>query len=209
MSRPARELRSLTTRRRLLEAQERLRVNERQRFLMRLDPQPADRIFDIGCSTGYLLTQLQALGVGEVLGCDNGDDIRPRPGILRLDAKDLRGVASEHFTKVVMSHILEHMPKADRALALQEAERILQPGGELHVALFLYTTATVNEPNIQLVSDHNEVIAPTELIEELTSVGLIVQAHDVEIMDQLSSTTVTDSGLRSMLVSATKATALQ
>lgn len=194
------------SRRRLLEGQERLRVKERERLLQRLQLQSNDRIFDIGCSNGLLLRRLDQAGVAVALGCDADPNISPAPNILPLSAQDLRGVESGGFTKVVMSHILEHLAQPDRAQALREAARILRVGGELHVNMFLYTEATVNSPAVQRVSDHNEIISQNELIAELAEAGFIVQSQDIEEMNRLSDLVTPDISSRSLLVKAVKTT---
>lgn len=204
MSEPQRDLRLPMNRRRLLEGQERLRVKERERLLQRLRLQPDDRVFDIGCSSGILLRRLEQAGVALAVGCDADPEIPSAVNILPLHAQDLRGVETGSFTKVVMSHILEHMAKPDRILALREAARILQANGELHINIFLYTEESVRSPAVLRVSDHNEIITQTELIAELVEAGFSTQPADIEEMNKLSDLVTPDISSRSLLVGAIK-----
>jgi ubiquinone/menaquinone biosynthesis C-methylase UbiE len=100
-------------------------------------------VLEIGCGTGSLTTRLaQALPTASITGLD------PDPSVLaRAQAKDhahriawLSGSAVElplpdqSFDRVVASLLLHHLTDAEKQRALAEAQRVLRPGGRLHVA---------------------------------------------------------------------------
>ncbi len=100
-------------------------------------------VLEIGCGTGSLTTRLaQALPNASLTGLD------PDPAVLaRAQAKDrahrikwLQGTATElplpdrSVDRVVASLLLHHLTSAEKQQALAEANRVLRPGGRLHVA---------------------------------------------------------------------------
>ena len=101
-----------------------------------LGPQPPDAtIADLGCSTGYLLEDLQRTHPGATLiGVDlvpaglKAHELVPRARLLHADVCRLP-IADASVDGIVSANLLEHVPN-DR-LALREAARILRPGGTL------------------------------------------------------------------------------
>jgi SAM-dependent methyltransferase len=102
-----------------------------------IGPQPPDAtIADLGCSTGYLLEDLQRthpaatlIGVDLVpAGLLKAHGLVPRARLLHADVCRLP-LADSSIDAIVSANLLEHVP--DDALALREAARIIRPGGAL------------------------------------------------------------------------------
>lgn len=114
-------------------------------LLDQLDPQPGQRVVDLGCGTGTLAILLkQRTPESEVVGVD------PDPDALRIarGKADAAGVKIEFrealaweahlpahsFDRVVSSLVFHHLSFQDKRRALATAREWLRPGGELHVA---------------------------------------------------------------------------
>jgi SAM-dependent methyltransferase len=110
------------------------RAIEHQRHLRRvqrfLDPQPHDRLLEVGCSRGYLTRLVQQLAA-ETRGVDLNAEAIARGvthGLAVMDAQRL-AFDDESFDKVFSFHCIEHIP--DLGAALREMDRVLRPGGSL------------------------------------------------------------------------------
>jgi len=118
------------------------RVHEQ--LLDHADIQRGQRVLEIGCGTGNLLTALgRRLPDVEALGID------PDPGALRIARRKAaraklpvryeRAFAGElpvpdaSFDHVLSSFMLHHLDDDERGRALREVRRVLRPGGRLHV----------------------------------------------------------------------------
>ena len=109
-----------------------------------LDPQPNDRVVDLGCGSGRTLLWNRDWGASMV-----GVDIAPffsSDAMREVDLllADLRRLpfADAAFTKAYSLDVLEHLsPDALRAM-LAEANRVLAPGGRL----FVYSHVRKNAP---------------------------------------------------------------
>ena len=101
---------------------------------------PGDRLLDIGCGGGLLLRDAMAFGA-VVTGLDHSPEMvalaRERaPGATVVEGRAERlPFADSTFTAVSMSVVFFFFDEPD--LALEEARRVLRPGGRLAV----YTTA--------------------------------------------------------------------
>jgi ubiquinone/menaquinone biosynthesis C-methylase UbiE len=107
-----------------------------RRLLMALvETAPPGPVLDAGCGTGLFTGAL--LGSGrEVVAVDfSGESLRvlagkrlPTAGSIQADVTRLP-LADHAFGAVVANLVLQHIPKAGRALALAELRRCLVPGG--------------------------------------------------------------------------------
>lgn len=115
-----------------------------ERLLDRADPQRGQRILEIGCGTGNLLTALGRRGLDiAAVGID------PDPAALgrarRKAARRRLPIRFEQafagalplpdagFDRVLSAFMLHHLDEAGRLGALREARRVLRPGGQLHI----------------------------------------------------------------------------
>ncbi|MBI4492552.1 MAG: methyltransferase domain-containing protein [Chloroflexi bacterium] len=106
-----------------------------------LDAQPGDRVLDCGCGHGFYLRALAELRRPWVAGVEYRQfwlDQAWRE-LAGTGAQLVRGdicrlsFADQSFDKLILSEVLEHVPD-DRA-ALQEAYRVLRPGGVVAITV--------------------------------------------------------------------------
>ena len=113
-------------------------------LLDRADLRRGQRVLEIGCGTGNLLTALGRRGLDiEAVGVD------PDPAALRrarrkavrrkLPIRYERGFAGAlplpdaGFDRVLSSFMLHHLEGEERLRALREVRRVLRPGGQVHI----------------------------------------------------------------------------
>ncbi len=104
-----------------------------------IDPQPGDRILEVGAGRGHLTKHLRDLGA-DAVGIDanpHAPDVAVTDAILVMRAEALE-FEEGSFDKVVSVHAIEHVPDIEGALS--EVARVLIPGG---VALFIYPAEPV------------------------------------------------------------------
>lgn len=102
-------------------------------LLQMMEVTKTDQVLDIGCSTGNVIKYLRAHYGCQATGLDYPKAwlaaCRVTP-VVRGDAKRLPFCSSQ-FDKVLMLHIIGHLPES--RLALAEAHRVLRPGGSLGI----------------------------------------------------------------------------
>jgi 2-polyprenyl-3-methyl-5-hydroxy-6-metoxy-1,4-benzoquinol methylase len=90
-------------------------------YLLPILPRRKDsRIIDIGCGLGEMLYQLQTLGYTNMQGVDISPDAVESCQRMNIPARQISGVPELNaeklggkFDLVIMSHVLEHIPKED------------------------------------------------------------------------------------------------
>jgi SAM-dependent methyltransferase len=85
-------------------------------------------ILDAGCGSGRIFRYELAAGC-RVVGVDIGADLRDNPNVADPVRGDVQRLpfADASFDAVLASHVMEHLPRPDEALA--EVARVLKPGG--------------------------------------------------------------------------------
>ena len=96
-----------------------------------LDPQPGDRILDVGCGTGQLTAKIAELGA-EVIGIDSSVEMieaaRANYPAIRFDAADIRTYRTdEPFDAVFSNAVLHWVQPPERAA--ESISVALKPGG--------------------------------------------------------------------------------
>jgi arsenite methyltransferase len=116
-------------------------VPERLRWLAGLlDARPGERIADLGCGTGAVLSIVAQTASLELVGLDlSGAALRIAAGelggsgsgrlLIQADLADPVPLADQSVNRVVCHNVLESLP--DPAALLEEAGRVLCPGGRL------------------------------------------------------------------------------
>jgi cyclopropane fatty-acyl-phospholipid synthase-like methyltransferase len=108
-----------------------------------IDPQPDDRIIDLGCGMGAVAHFCSTFGAQAV-----GVDLSPvaiqmakelfpqaRLEFYQRDVSDLHGIEDGSVDKAVSADLVEHIPQAVFEGMSREAFRVLRPGG----VFFIYT----------------------------------------------------------------------
>ena len=119
----------------------------RKALLEQAEIRPSQRVLDIGCGTGSLVVLLKRLHpAAEVVGLDTD----PK-ALARAREKTRRAVVSALFDqgfsdalpypeacfdRVLSSFMLHHLEPDAKRRTLEEARRVLKPGGSLHVLDF-------------------------------------------------------------------------
>ena len=111
-----------------------------------MDLQPADRVLDLGCGTGWASRRMaRVVTSGEVVGIDVADEMLRRAEQASGGLKNVRYVwgsaeripaPDNHFTKVLSVESFYYY--ADQGKALDELRRVLAPGGRLFILINLY-----------------------------------------------------------------------
>ena len=101
-----------------------------QPVLDSLQPQPGERILDLGCGDGILTEKLVALGA-KVVGVDNSPDMIAAARLRGIDARtmDARSLTFESEFDAVFSNAALHWVKDDPDAPVAGAFRALVPGG--------------------------------------------------------------------------------
>jgi len=135
---------------------------ENVRFLV--DPQPGDRVLDLGSAAGAMAHYLSTFGCRAV-GVDSSElgveYARKRYPDLRFEVADVAALPFEEasFDKVVAADLTEHLDEQTLRAMLAECRRVLVPGG----------TVSIHTPN------------PGHLIERLKRRNLILAQNPTHI----------------------------
>jgi SAM-dependent methyltransferase len=117
----------------------------RRRIIDQANLSYAGRVLDLGCGTGSLAVKMKRLSPqAEVVGLDADDVMLDRAQMkaaaARADIRFDRGFADElpyqdeTFDRVISTLFFHHLDREQKAKVLNESLRVLQPGGELHIA---------------------------------------------------------------------------
>jgi len=140
-----------------------------------MDLQPADRVLDLGCGTGWASRRL-ARAVAEVVGLDVADEMLRRAEQASSGFANIRyvwGSAEKipapdgHFTKILSVESFYYY--ADQDTALRELLRVLAPGGKLFILINLYKD---NHYSLRWVS---ELKVPFQALSEQEYLALLRQ----------------------------------
>ena len=153
----------------------RLRLAQVKRMV---DPQPDDKIIDLGCGMGAVAHFCSTFGA-RVVGVDLSPVALQTAKRLFKDApitfferdvSNLHGIEDESFDKAVSADLVEHIPQTVFEGMLRETFRVLKPDG----TLFIYT------PN------------PSHIIERMKAHDFILKQNpthiDLKTQDRLIST---------------------
>jgi trans-aconitate methyltransferase len=101
-----------------------------QPVLELLDPQPGERILDLGCGDGALTEKLLSVGI-EVVGVDGSADMVEAARERGIDARviDAYQLQFESEFDAVFSNAALHWMKSDPDVVIQGVRRALKPGG--------------------------------------------------------------------------------
>jgi ubiquinone/menaquinone biosynthesis C-methylase UbiE len=125
-----------------------LGLNHAKRDLLRqADLRPGHRVLDIGCGTGTLVVLAKtSCSDLEVVGVDPDDKALARAarkarraGIsIQLDRgfSDALTYPDASFDRVLSSFMFHHLERGEKEQTLDEIQRVLKPGGSLHLLDF-------------------------------------------------------------------------
>ncbi|MGH3111069.1 MAG: class I SAM-dependent methyltransferase, partial [Gaiellaceae bacterium] len=101
-----------------------------------VEPQPGDRVLDLGCAVGAITHFLSTFGC-EVVGVDSeplaletASSLFPDLEFVRADVRELP-LPDASFDKAVAADFVEHLDGETFAAMLSETRRVLVPGGTL------------------------------------------------------------------------------
>jgi len=118
----------------------------RDELVRRVDPQPNDRILDVGCGTGSLATKIKSAAPEcQIVGLDPDPEVLGRAQLKaeRLNQTvdwregfltDELAAELSPMTKVVSSLVFHQTPVTEKKSILGSIWRVLEPGGHLYIA---------------------------------------------------------------------------
>ncbi|HMF89951.1 MAG TPA: methyltransferase domain-containing protein [Candidatus Angelobacter sp.] len=149
-------------------------ITEQTLALMEL--QPADRVLDLGCGTGWASRRMARVAA-EVTGLDVADEMLRRAEQASAGVNNVRYVwgsaekipaADNYFSKVLSVESFYYY--ADQGKALDELGRVLAPGGKLFILINLY------KDNHYSLRWADELKVPVQALSEGEYMALL-QAH--------------------------------
>jgi methionine biosynthesis protein MetW len=132
-------------------------------------------ILEVGCSSGPLQQLLQNAGYTHVQGIELSEQgvaachARGFTSVQQMDAAHTT-FANEQFDCIVSSDVLEHIEQ--EAVALQEWNRILKPGGTLVIFVPAYMLLWSHHDTVNL---HHRRYTRASLVKSLTQAGFTIQ----------------------------------
>lgn len=149
-----------------------------------VEPQPGDRVLDIGSAAGAIVHYLSTFGC-DVVGVDLSElgvqKARERYPELRFEVGDAAKLpfADGSFDKVVAADVTEHLDDATLRGMFAEAHRVLVPGGTLsiHTPNPRHLIERLKKRNLLLAQNptHIGLRTSNELKGELGRAGFIVE----------------------------------
>ena len=121
-----------------------------------LDPQPQDKILEIGCGRGYTTKKVQQVAP-QTFGIDLNEK-----AVQNGVAKNLQTMNAEAllfpdntFDKIYSFHTVEHIPNIAKALG--EMARVLKPGGKACIIIGNTNLRGVEISNAQVTAEQMQV----------------------------------------------------
>lgn len=146
-----------------------------EQTLALMDLQPADRVLDLGCGTGWASRRLaRIVTAGEVVGLDVADEMLRRAEQTSAGISNVRYVwgsaekipaADNAFSKILSVESFYYY--ADQGKALDELLRVTAPGGKLFILINLYSD---NHYSLRWVT---ELKVPVQALFEAEYVALL------------------------------------
>ncbi|MGH9568571.1 MAG: class I SAM-dependent methyltransferase [Candidatus Angelobacter sp.] len=152
-----------------------------EQTLALMDLQPADRVLDLGCGTGWASRRMARItSQGEVMGLDVADEMLRRAEHASAGIGNIRYVwgsaenipaPDDHFSKVLSVESFYYY--ADQAKALDELKRVMMPGGRLFILINLYKDNHYSLRWMQELKVTVKARAPAEYVQLLLEHGFI------------------------------------
>jgi len=140
-----------------------------------MDLQPADRVLDLGCGTGWASRRIARVATqGEVVGLDVADEMLRRAEQTSAGLSNVRYVwgsaekipaPDNQFTKVLSVESFYYY--GDQGKALDELRRVMAPGGRLFILINLYKD---NHYSLRWVT---ELKVPVKALSEAEYIALL------------------------------------
>jgi ubiquinone/menaquinone biosynthesis C-methylase UbiE len=156
-----------------------------------LQPEPNDRLLEIGCSRGFLTQRVRQ----ELSAMTTGIDLNPEAianavtdGLTAMDAQAL-AFEDESFDKLYSFHCIEHIPDLHRAM--REMDRVLKPGGRILLVypaepirgLYVVPTAIILFGNALRAREiHLHKLWPAKIERLLTGTTLEITATALDLL---------------------------